>query len=444
MAVVRSTYQLSTCNITDEESSRLKTRLTLDIIDTFRNDSNAKFYAYHESGGFLHLPRFFGVSECGAAEHDGTSRGVDMASHAFFRGTLRDVQLEAANTVLATLRDDTAPFPRGGMLVLGCGMGKTITALYIAMKLRKRTMVLCNRSFLLEQWKERIAQFIPNASIGLVKQDTVDVERDIILASLHSVAMRAYDATTFDNIGLIIVDEAHHLSAPVFSQALQKLPASFVLSLSATPARRDGLEPFLYWSMGPVLFRASDDESSTRRAVKVEIITDATPRRELVDATGRPMFARMLNGICNDKKRTELAASHLIAHLSNGRRALVLSDRLLQLDAFAALLHDARITYGHYVGKSTPKERADAALAQCILSTYSMAREALDLPFLDTLLMASPIGDVEQAVGRVLREHPDKQHPLIIDICDMSIGVFRSMHFKRLRFYRRGGFAVAG
>ena len=89
---------------------------------------------------------------------------------------------------------------------------------------------------------ETILEFLPNARIGKIQQNTVDVEdKDIVLAMVQSLSKKEYKSGTFEPFGLAIFDECHHLGAEVFSKSLMKVGCKYTLGLSATPDRNDGL-----------------------------------------------------------------------------------------------------------------------------------------------------------------------------------------------------------
>ena len=116
----------------------------------------------------------------------------------------------------------------------------------------------------------------------------------------------------------------------------------------------------------------------------------------------------------------------------------MLSDRISQLQTLADLISRDGIPsedFCFYIGKSSKEERSNAPSKRLLLSTYSMSREALYIPALDTLVMASPTGDVEQAFGRILRKYPGKQIPLVVDVID-PYSIFESMRWKRARYYK--------
>jgi len=81
-----------------------------------------------------------------------------------------------------------------------------------------------------------------------------------------------------------------------------------------------------------------------------------------------------------------------------------------------------------------------------ILGTYSMAAEGMDIPKLNTIILASPKSDVVQAVGRIMREKANvrKFHPLIIDINDThpNFGTFKRQCIKRITFYKQQQYKI--
>lgn len=426
--------------LTEEEVATHVGQLRMVPKGSFAAQPPPPFDAFFVRNGHLYVPRFYGLRAWGAARRDLTAPGEPITC-THFEGELNETQRHAAEAVLSTLRAD-APSPRGGLLCLACGMGKTVTSIWIALALGVRTICLCHKAFLLEQWRERILAFAPGCRVGIVKQDRVEVEGvDFVLASIQSVSVREY-GNIFAPFGLLIVDECHHVAAPCFSRAIQKIPAAHVLGLSATPERKDGLTPLLHHSLGETMFRAERDRDQSHVRV-AQLVYDVPERRRVFEGRdGRPLFAKMLNHIARDDRRTSFAAEELLPLLRKGRHCICLSDRIAQLRDFESVLHQNGVRDAvMYVGTSTAEERERAADARLILSTYCMAREGLDIPRLDTLLMLSPVGDAEQAVGRVLRSHPQKATPLVLDVVD-PYSVWANMSRKRCRFYQKNGYTV--
>ena len=91
----------------------------------------------------------------------------------------------------------------GGIISVPCGFGKTIMAVYIACYFKKKTMFVSHKDFLNQQFLDSVKQFVPNAKIGKIKQSKVDVEnKDFVIATLQSLAMREYDINIFKDYNL--------------------------------------------------------------------------------------------------------------------------------------------------------------------------------------------------------------------------------------------------
>jgi superfamily II DNA or RNA helicase len=182
----------------------------------------------------MYVPRYFGEDLFGQAKTIKITEGDDI--YLEFQGTLRDYQIPIVNAYLNHVKEG-----KGGLLELYCGAGKTSLGLNLISQLKKKTLVIVHKEFLMTQWIERIQQFLPNARIGKIQGQVIDIDnKDIVLAMLQSLSMKDYPSTLFDSFGFTIIDEVHHISSEVFSCALFKLVTKYMLGLSATMNRKDG------------------------------------------------------------------------------------------------------------------------------------------------------------------------------------------------------------
>lgn len=440
---VAATYEVPVGQLDRRILRKHTDALTMVPKDAYQRAEDVSFPAYSLTEDVLRVPRWYGNRAFGPAKEDATQVGTQLSDEvSHFSGRVQEHQVDPIQAVLQSFWNEGTPSPRGGMICLGCGQGKTVCALNIVSRLKRKTIVLCHKAFLIDQWRDRASSFLPNANVGILRQSKAEVDADIVIASLQSVAMRDYDEATFQEFGLLIIDEAHHLSAPCLSRAIQKLPMRYVLALSATPERRDGLTSLLYDSMGPILYRSERPQEHVM--VSRLIYSNRSRHIEILGRDGKPMFSRMLNKLSDDAERTAIAAQHIHLHLSNGRQIIVLSDRISQLEAMSsavvALGTDAD-NVALYIGRCSAAERERASTKQLILSTYSLAREGLDLGRLDTLCLLSPSSSVEQAVGRILRPNDKKKTPLVIDVVD-PFSLFSRMSQKRLKYYRSRSYEI--
>jgi len=239
--------------------------------------------------GWLHIPRFKGIQLLGSSPlDDRRCLGERMNASLVFAGVLRDAppQRAATSAVVTALRDTG-----GAMLVLPCGFGKTVCGLWVVSTLARRALVLVHTGALADQWMQRVSSFLPGARVGRIQQDVVDVEGcDVVIGMIQSLVRREYDRSLLASFGTVVVDEAHHIAAPWFTKALRKLPARYVLGLSATPDRKDGLGHILPWLLGDIAFRASrPDECVNVRSVDY---VDPPNQVELRDRRGKPASPR--------------------------------------------------------------------------------------------------------------------------------------------------------
>ena len=238
-----------------KSTPELKRELTVRPVENAMGIRPPAFKVFREGkSGVLYVPQHFGAP----ATHD--KRTEPVSAHIPFTGTLREAtrQPEAFRRGIEAFHEYG-----GGVLSLPPGFGKTTMALAFASHLKVRTMIIVHKEFLANQWKERIGQFCPGASIGRIQQDVFDIEHDFVITMIQTMCSRSFEHKLFDSFGLVIVDEAHHIGAAAFSQTMFKLTPRYTLGLTATPERKDGLTQLLYWFMGPEFFRVHRENQLT-------------------------------------------------------------------------------------------------------------------------------------------------------------------------------------
>ena len=445
-------YSVLKASLAPGQLAALKKELTMTPLNTMGGEQQGQagggastaFPLYMESANKLYMPKYFGLKRFGEPQRRAVDAGdpIQLA----FQGDIRPEQREP---IAAFMRAAHDPLKMGGILSLPCGAGKTVIALHILAALGRKTMIIVHKDFLLNQWRERIAQFLPDASIGTVKAKVVDVEgRDVVIASLQSLSMKEYDLGLFSGVGLLIVDECHRVGTEVFSRALHKTNFKYSLGLSATVTRKDGMTKAFTYFLGDVLYKGK------RREDTVEVVQmrffHADPRYSREETIGyggktKPNLSRMINNICAFEPRTRLIAATILdtVRATPGRRVLVLSDRKSQLTAIHDGVVAGGVTAGFYWGGMKPAALAESETKQVMLATFSYAAEGMDVPGLDTLFLVSPKSDIEQSCGRILRQKADQRErtPMIFDVVD-EFSLFERQAAKRAQFYKRHGYLM--
>lgn len=412
---------------------------------TAENDDIKSFPVYVESDNRLYIPRYYGLQKFGVPDKCTLTDG-EHRPNMTFSGNLREQQLEPVNNFIKAATD---PSTRGGIISVPCGFGKTIMSVYIACHLKKKTMFVSHKDFLNQQFLETVKQFVPNAKIGLIKQSKVDVkDKDFVIASLQSLAMRDYDMDIFKEFGLVIIDEVHHLGAEVFSRAFRKLNVSMILGLSATLNRKDGMRKVFEHYIGKSVFKyVKKDLVTVDVQVHKYYDPDVSYSENKMLWNGKPNSAAMINNICNFRPRSEYILKLLcnVFEQESERKILILSERRQQLTTFETMIKTAlpEFTVGYYIGGLSQKELDISAEKQIILATYQMAAEGMNIPTLNTVIFASPISDIQQSIGRILREKPSERKyiPLCIDIWD-QFSIFTRKGYARIRYYTSNSYNI--
>lgn len=400
---------------------------------------------FFETNTRIYIPKFYGVTTFGVPEVIKIMDGLPI--NISFSGSLRPEQQEPVNAILSACESVECGF--GGILNVFCGGGKTTMAIYAMAKISKKTLIIVHKDFLLEQWLERIGQFVPGARTGIIKAQKCITEKcDVVIASLQSLSMKEYDPSIFDEFGLVIIDEVHHMGAEVFSRALRKVSAiKRSIGLSATIDRKDGLEKIFKWYLGDVVFSAEKRQDNVLVEIakfpfSKDIKYSDLPTISIAGKT-RQNTARMINNICSFEPRNVYILQQIERIFRESRRKmLILSDRRTQLEHLAQMINETlTLTCGLYLGGMKSSALAECEKKDIILATYAIASEGYDQKGLDILLLASPRTDVIQSVGRILRDKQEdrKTIPTVIDIID-AFGPFVGQASKRKAFYKSSKF----
>jgi superfamily II DNA or RNA helicase len=394
---------------------------------------------YRESELKYYIPRYYGLKHYGEAEENRIPPGEDIAIQ--FAGDLRDYQIN-----IVEIYKKNAKKVGGGLLEIPCGRGKTVIALKIISELKKKTLVVVHKGFLLNQWIERIQQFLPTARVGKIQGQVIDIEnKDIVIGMLQSLSMKEYPSNMFDSFGLTIVDECHHISSEVFCRSLQKIVTQYTLGLSATMQRKDGLTKVFKMFLGDIVY-SEERESTDQVLVKaIQYMVDNPEFNEMCyDYRGNPAYSTMISKLCGFSGRSEFILEVIEKELKEkeDQQIMILAHNKTLL----TYLHDAIAhrniaegSVGYYVGGMKEADLKKSETCKIIIATYAMAAEALDIKTLTTLVLATPKTDIVQAVGRILRVKHER--PMVIDIID-SHEVFLSQWQKRRKYYNENSYKI--
>lgn len=315
----------------------------------------------------------------------------------------------------------------------------TVMALYLSCQLSVKTLVVVHKEFLLNQWQERISQFVPKARVGFIKGPVCDVEnKDIVIGSLQSLSMKKYPRNVFEDFGFVIYDEVHHCAAQVFSKVFYKVTTQYTLGLSATVNRKDGLTKVFKWHIGDIVYKNKKSPDRMKVVIKEYFDPCHEYSRVFTMFNNKPNMSKMINNICDYLPRVSYVVDCLeeVLDTEKNRKVLILSDRRNHLALLGQELGKRGISWGFYYGGLKPDVLQESEKQQVLLGTFAYVSEGFDMKGLNTLILASPKSDVIQSVGRILRDRPEDRmyQALVIDVVDM-FSLFPSQAKKRLKYY---------
>lgn len=433
-------YTINKNELSIEKQVKIRNDLTIKpfVMGSPLNDMKT-FPAYRESPNKFYVPHYYGVENFGPPKHYKIDEGVDI--NLVFNGKLRENQENVVNTYINHVKK--VGFG-GGLLELPCAYGKTVLSLNIISQLKKKTFIIVHKEFLMNQWIERIQQFLPAARVGKIQGPIIDIDnKDIVIGMLQSLSMKEYPASIFESFGLTIIDEVHHISSEVFSNSLFKLVTKYMLGLSATMNRKDGTTSVFKMFLGDIIFKGKRDEERAVTVRAIEYYVDDDDFNEVkLDYRGKPQYSSMISKLCEYNRRSEFilkVLSDMLKENPNQQIMILAHNKNLLKYLHDAVAHRNIATIGYYVGGMKESALKETESKKVVIATYAMAAEALDIKTLTTLIMATPKTDIEQSVGRILREKHSS--PIVVDIVD-SHDLFKNQWRKRKTFYKKENYKI--
>lgn len=409
-----------------------------------------QFPVYRENAKKIYIPRFYGTERYGLPNRSEITEGQDI--DVIFPKPLRDYQDKIVDVYMKHIENSicngSEKKGNGGILEVPCGRGKTVMALKIISLVKKKTLIIVHKEFLMNQWIERAAEFLPSAKIGKIQGPVFDVEgKDVVIGMLQTLYDRALPENAFDCFGLTIIDEVHRIGSEQFSKTLLRVVSPNMLGISATVDRKDKLTCVLYMFIGPKIYTEArkDEDPVCVRALEY-IAADPQFNETEYDFKGQAKYSTMITKLCEFGPRSDFIvktlADLLVESKENNEDAQIMvlaHNRSLLKYFYEAINHKGFATVGYYVGGMKQADLQETEYKQIVLATYAMAAEALDIKTLSILVMATPKTDITQSVGRILRVRHD--NPIVVDIVDRH-EIFQNQWKQRRRFYKKCNYRI--
>lgn len=307
------------------------------------------------------------------------------------------------------------------------GFGKTLIGAKIFEQRAVKTLIIVNKNMLLDQWISRFVDYFgyKKSDIGFLGKSQNRLNGNIDIATMQSLNNIP---ELVENYTQVIVDECHHIPALTFEQIVKNFKGKYILGLSATPNRKDELDPILYQQLGNISYEYKKPKTHINRllVIKTEFTSSADN------------YAAIINELVSNEDRNRQIVKTIKENID--RKILLLSDRIEHLNLLENILKEEKIDFVSVHGSQNKKEQVEnmqkVKTSSLILATSSFFGEGIDFPHLNTIIFATPIsfyGRLIQYLGRIGRGN---QECLAIDFFDSKNAMLNSTYKKRLEGYK--------
>ena len=311
------------------------------------------------------------------------------------------------------------------VLSMYCGFGKTITSIKIACDIHFKTLIIVNKIVLMKQWESSILKVSPQSKIQMILPASKLKEADFYIINATNVCKKGHEF--FQNIGTVIVDEVHMIMAETLSKSLYYIKPRYLIGLSATPYRPDGLDSLLDLYFG--------EDKITRKLFKphiaYKVTTNFKPTVELTQ-NGKVNWNVILDSQAMDRDRNELIIK--IVQYFRDRTFLILTKRVAQGEYLVARLTEVGEDVSSLIGSQQTFELSSRVL----VGTNSKIGVGFDHPNLNSMILACDLEEYFiQYLGRCMRT--EEVEPIIFDLVDKNSILEKHFSTRRAVYLEHGG-----
>ena len=421
-----STVYIGSSNLTHtaqatglEWNVRASQRLNADVVDAFERT----FETYWQDPHFEEFDvKRFSQSTEGSPQGASILTPFRIEPYPFQRQMLERLELERERGF------------RSNLIVAATGTGKTVVAALDYRRLqatetRARLLFVAHRSEILEQSQSVFRHALNDGSFGeLWVAGKRPTQWQHVFASIQSLTAADLSSLDPERFDIVIVDEFHHAAAATYEALLSHVRPKFLLALTATPERADGLD-ILRWFGGRTAvelrlwdaleqgllspfhyFGIHDQQDLSRIAWRRGIGYDTKELTELY--TGSQSWIAHVIGAVEDKV-TDPKRMRALGFCVSIQHAEFMAEQF-QLAGISA----------NAITSATPQQERNDKLTDLrrgetqILFTVDLFNEGVDVPAVDVVLMLRPTDSATiflQQLGRGLRRTEGKDVLTVLD-----------------------------
>lgn len=412
----------------------------------FRNYGDSSF-TYHnffvEDDKILKIPRFFPIwdyTSCKIENMFGPGEDIKINHNI----KLRD---ELQKNIVSYLMENNR-----GIIQASPGSGKTVTGVCCVAERKKKTFILVHRDSLADQWKGPGTPDKPQGFLAFtdLKEDEVvrltssnfehALKKPVIICTDQTfISLLRRNRANFlialnkANIGIFIADEVHTtVGAPTFAECSIHIPSPIAFGFSATPYRYDGNGDIIEYHLGEV-FEPEGEATVMDARVTVMLFDYGISKKSFyyVHWGGYFQRARYFNLLRRSKMLENVSKSLITKFINDNRDIVYITERINHIDMlhkWAPIEDKTRFISG---------DKIDVLNCRLVLSTPGKMRDGVDIPKKDCLIMSTPISNIEQMCGRIVRVSKNKEEPIIIDLVDIGEEEISKHLSSRISYYEK-------
>lgn len=432
-------------------------------------DESRFIYLGSDEGKYIVLPRGLREEILKKFDNAGISYKIEdkrtqgRKLNISFKGELRESQILAVETML---KNET------GILHAATAFGKTVVCCDMIARRGISTLILVDRTDLMNQWIKRLDEFLDideelpeyqtktgrtrkrKSLIGNLQGAHDTLTGIVDVAMIRSLKKKDDFHPKLKEYAQVYFDECHHAASDSAIEVLQEINAKYVYGVTATPKRGDGKEKINEFLLGPIRYRftAKDraEEQNIDHLVYPRFTRTVKPHHLSKTPYGNDAYELIRNNDVRDEQiirdvadcvqagRTPVVLTKYVDH------AKKLSERLKTCADRLILLTGANGTKARRA-QVEELNKVDDSDSLILVGTGSLLGEGFDFPRLDTLFMATPVSGenvVEQYVGRLNRDYDGKENVIVYDYVDSHIPKFDKMYAARLKAYKKIGYEL--
>lgn len=339
----------------------------------------------------------------------------------------RDYQVEAVSLLEGNWR---------GLINFATGLGKTLTAVHAIRKIKKKTLVLCPGVSIADNFYNELVEAFGEHKVGYYGNGKKKI-RDITVGVAASVNNNI-DLFKNADLGLIIIDEVHHVPASTFYNIASVLgDVGRMFGLTATDFRADGKDVMITAGVGDVLISRDliwGIENGWLARPKIFVRN--------IDTVGREFKGDKLKNykqhVLNSDTMTNQIISDINTFVGKGLSVLCLVNEIAHGDIIAKA---TGLDFATGKNKQSQKyvEDLNAERIPGLIGTDSKIGEGTDTKNVDVLILANFVaskGALWQNLGRGLRVHKGNNKVIVVDYSPNGSKMLKRHADTRIKFYK--------